>query len=58
MTSTGAVSVKTGKYTGRSPKDKYIVQEDSVLNKVDWGKVNQPISEDVFSKLYLKVIDI
>ena len=57
LTSTGAVSVKTGKYTGRSPKDKYIVQEDSVLNKVDWGKVNQPISEDVFSKLYHKVLD-
>ena len=34
----------TGKYTGRSPKDKYIVEEDSVKDKIDWGSVNQPIS--------------
>ncbi|MGE7879327.1 phosphoenolpyruvate carboxykinase (ATP) [Peribacillus muralis] len=57
LTSTGAVKAETGKYTGRSPKDKYIVEEASVKDKVDWGPVNQPISEDVFNKLYNKVID-
>lgn len=57
LTSTGAVRATTGKYTGRSPKDKYIVQEASVIDKIDWGSVNQPISEEAFSKLYTKVID-
>ncbi|RRN71976.1 phosphoenolpyruvate carboxykinase (ATP) [Peribacillus simplex] len=57
LTSTGAVKAETGKYTGRSPKDKYIVEEASVKDKVDWGSVNRPISEDVFNKLYNKVVD-
>ncbi|MGG4265891.1 phosphoenolpyruvate carboxykinase (ATP) [Peribacillus simplex] len=57
LTSTGAVKAETGKYTGRSPKDKYIVEEASVKDKVDWGSVNQPISEDVFNKLYNKVVE-
>src|SRR3954471_6081614 len=57
LTSTGAVRATTGKYTGRSPKDKYIVNEDSVNDKIDWGSVNQPISEIVFSRLYSKVLD-
>jgi phosphoenolpyruvate carboxykinase (ATP) len=57
LTSTGAVRATTGKYTGRSPKDKYIVQEASVADKIDWGSVNQPISEEAFAKLYTKVIN-
>lgn len=57
LTSTGAVKAETGKYTGRSPKDKFIVEEASVKDKIDWGSVNQPISEDVFNKLYNKVVD-
>ncbi|SFC59067.1 phosphoenolpyruvate carboxykinase (ATP) [Bacillus sp. OV322] len=56
LTSTGAVKAQTGKYTGRSPRDKYIVKEDSVTDKVDWGTVNQPIAKEVFLKLYDKVI--
>ncbi|CAH0346798.1 phosphoenolpyruvate carboxykinase (ATP) [Bacillus sp. CECT 9360] len=56
LTSTGAVKAETGKYTGRSPKDKYTVAESSVRDKIDWGAVNQPISEEVFSNLYDKVI--
>lgn len=57
LTSSGAVSVKTGKYTGRSPKDKYIVEENDVSDKIDWGSVNQPISEEKFTRLYAKVLD-
>lgn len=56
LTNTGAMRVSTGKYTGRSPKDKYIVEEPSVINDIDWGKVNQPISKDTFQRLYRKVI--
>jgi phosphoenolpyruvate carboxykinase (ATP) len=56
LSSTGAVRATTGKYTGRSPKDKYIVEEDSVKSKIDWIS-NQPISEEVFSNLYTKVLE-
>ncbi|RSL32873.1 phosphoenolpyruvate carboxykinase (ATP) [Salibacterium salarium] len=56
LTSKGALSVKTGKYTGRSPKDKYIVEEDSVKDKIDWGSVNQPISRERFAALYEQVM--
>ncbi|MGD6944172.1 phosphoenolpyruvate carboxykinase (ATP) [Cytobacillus gottheilii] len=56
LTSTGAVRATTGTYTGRSPKDKYIVEEASAIDKIDWGPVNQPISEEAFSRLYDKVL--
>jgi len=57
LTASGAVRATTGKYTGRSPKDKFIVEEASIKDKIDWGTVNQPISEEVFEKLYVKVIE-
>ena len=52
---TGTLVVYTGKYTGRSPKDKFIVDTPSAHGKINWGEVNIPISEDVFEKLYKKV---
>ncbi|MDV2686367.1 phosphoenolpyruvate carboxykinase (ATP) [Alkalihalophilus lindianensis] len=57
LTASGALSVATGTYTGRSPKDKFIVNEPSVADKIAWGPVNQPIEKDVFTKLYKKVLD-
>ncbi|MEB3102963.1 phosphoenolpyruvate carboxykinase (ATP) [Ferviditalea candida] len=57
LTSTGAFRVETGKYTGRSPKDKFIVREPSVDKDVDWGAVNQPMSQDAFDRLYTKALD-
>lgn len=56
LTSTGAIQATTGKYTGRSPKDKYIVQEESTKDKIAWGDVNQSISSDAFDQLYRKVL--
>ncbi len=55
LSSTGAVKAETGKYTGRSPKDKFIVEEASIKDKIDWNS-NQAISEESFLKLYNKVI--
>lgn len=57
LTSTGALRATTGKYTGRSPQDKYIVEEGSVKDKINWGSVNQPISKEVFENLYKKVLE-
>ncbi|WP_042143054.1 phosphoenolpyruvate carboxykinase (ATP) [Paucisalibacillus sp. EB02] len=56
LSNTGAVLATTGKYTGRSPEDKFIVKDSISESKVDWGNVNQPIEEEVFEKLYTKVI--
>ncbi|KOO46765.1 phosphoenolpyruvate carboxykinase (ATP) [Priestia koreensis] len=56
LTATGAVQVHTGKYTGRSPQDKFIVDEESVTSKIDWGNVNQPFSAELFDSLYNKVL--
>lgn len=48
----GALSVTTGKRTGRSPKDKFIVQEPNTEKDIDWGPVNQPIAEERFHALW------
>ena len=53
----GAAMVDTGIYTGRSPKDKYIVKEPSSIDKIWWGNVNQKISSDIFDILYNQIID-
>lgn len=57
LTSTGAVCASTGKYTGRSPGDKFIVNDEVSKDLIDWGKVNQPIAEEIFDNLHRKVID-
>ncbi|PTF75118.1 phosphoenolpyruvate carboxykinase (ATP), partial [Staphylococcus chromogenes] len=44
-------------YTGRSPKDKYIVDNPQVKDDIDWGPINQPISEEKFLNLYYQVIE-
>ncbi|RNF38284.1 phosphoenolpyruvate carboxykinase (ATP) [Planococcus salinus] len=57
LTREGAVRAETGKYTGRSPKDKYMVEEETSKDKIDWGNVNRPISSEIFENLYAKVIN-
>jgi phosphoenolpyruvate carboxykinase (ATP) len=52
----GALVVYTGKYTGRSPKDRFIVNQESVRDKINWGEVNLSISEEIYKKLYYQVI--
>ena len=55
LSSTGALSVKTGKFTGRSPDDKYIVDDEVTHYTVDWGKVNHPISEENFDRIFRRM---
>jgi len=57
IASTGALIAMTGSRTGRSPKDKWVIEEPSSKDKVWWGKVNQPMKEDAFDKLFKKVAD-
>lgn len=56
LNDTGALCVNTGKFTGRSPKDKFIVKDSITENTVDWGDVNIPISYDTYSSLKSKMI--
>ncbi|MBB5336863.1 phosphoenolpyruvate carboxykinase (ATP) [Pectinatus brassicae] len=50
----GAICIYTGKYTGRSPKDRFIVDTPSVHNIVSWTN-NAPCTEDTFKRLYCKI---
>lgn len=56
LSSTGALVVKTGKFTGRSPKDRFVVKDETTHDKVDWGDVNIPISKEHYQMLYDKMI--
>ena len=47
--------VHTGKFTGRSPKDRYFVKTNKNKNYIDWGKRNQPVTEDTFDKVFQKI---
>ena len=52
----GALCVSTGKYTGRSPDDKFIVDTPAVHDKINWGKINVPISVEKFNNIKSKML--
>jgi len=56
IASNGALSLKTGKFTGRAPKDKFIVDTPAVHNDIAWGKVNRTISLEKFNAIKDKVL--
>lgn len=53
----GALIVRTGAFTGRSPLDKYVVRSATTENEVWWGNVNQPITVEVFDRLLGRALD-
>ena len=55
LTKDHALLVHTGKFTGRSPKDKFVVEQPDIMNEIDWGNVNQPTTKEVFDNLFKKV---
>jgi len=57
LASSDALAVNTGEFTGRSPKDRFIVKDDITKDQVWWdGTINIPFAEDKFDKLYDKVV--
>lgn len=57
LNDTGALAVDTGEFTGRSPKDKFLVKDAYTEQAIDWGGFNTPIEPEVFDKLYDKVVN-
>jgi len=57
MTNTGAIAVDTGEFTGRSPKDKFIVKDTLTENAIWWNEFNIPFDASKFDILYSKMID-
>lgn len=57
LSDTGALIVYSGEKTGRSPKDKRIVFEESTKNNINWGEVNQPIESASFEQAKANAID-
>src|ERR1051326_612989 len=52
----GSFVVRTGQFTGRSPKDKFVVRDEITDSTVQWGAVNQPMSEAHFDRLYSRML--
>ena len=57
LTNKNVLAINTGKFTGRSPKDRYIVSDKITKEKVWWGDINKPIESNVFDKLFKKMIN-
>ena len=57
LSSNGALVVNTGKFTGRSPKDRFVVKDDITRDSVDWGDINIPITAEAFDDLEKKMQD-
>lgn len=56
LSDTGALVVETGKYTGRSPDDKFIVDTPAIHNEIAWGKINVPIEPTKFEAIKAKML--
>ena len=56
LSKTGALVIETGKYTGRSPDDKFIVDVPKIHKKIAWGKVNRPISLEKYQAIRSKMV--
>jgi phosphoenolpyruvate carboxykinase (ATP) len=56
LSNEGALVVRTGQFTGRSPKDKFVVRDGATEQTVAWGSVNQPMEPAHFDALYSRAV--
>ncbi|RDY58673.1 phosphoenolpyruvate carboxykinase (ATP) [Flagellimonas nanhaiensis] len=52
----GTLAINTGKFTGRSPKDRFLVKDDYTKDKIWWGRINKPISPENFDRLRGEIV--
>ncbi len=57
LTAKGAVAAYTGAFTGRVPKNRFIIRDAITRDTVDWGAINQPVEPAVFDGLYQRALD-
>ena len=57
LANSGAISINTGEFTGRSPKDRFVVKDNTTENAVWWGDVNIPFKPEKYNALYNKVTE-
>ncbi|MEY2971927.1 MAG: phosphoenolpyruvate carboxykinase, partial [Bacteroidota bacterium] len=57
LTANGVLNIPTGKFTGRSPEDRFIVRDAHTEDRVWWGKVNIPFEADAYRALKARVLD-
>lgn len=57
LNDTGALVIQTGEFTGRSPKDKFIVYDEITAKTVDWNEFNQPIEPAYYSAIHRKMME-
>ena len=57
LSDTGALVIQTGAFTGRSPKDKYLVKDAGTAGNVNWNEFNIPIEEKFFDVIRQKMVD-
>ena len=56
LTDTGALMADTGKFTGRSPKDRFVVRDENTADSVWWGKINISFEADKFDQLHQRMV--
>ena len=56
LSDTGALVIQTGEFTGRCPKDKFIVKDEITTDTVNWNDINLPIEPGYFDIIYKKII--
>lgn len=57
LSNTGALVIQTGEFTGRSPKDKFIVKDDYTKDKIHWNEFNLPLEENYYQTIHRKMMD-
>jgi len=57
ITDSGALAISTGEYTGRCPKDRYIVKDEISADTVNWNNYNQPITENQFNLIFRQITE-
>ncbi len=55
-TKNGTLAINTGKFTGRSPQDRFLVKDDYTADKVWWGDINKPVSPENFDRLQNNIV--